>query len=174
MTLLEMAIVLVLLGIVAMMGLPTVTAVLEEARLDAAAQEVASALEFARTVAMTTGVDTRVTFDNAAGTIRVERWVSAADLTGGGATLAQGTVESGAFAPLGHPLLRGSDYIVDLAPRERFGGPLTVQASFGSGSGVRFQALGVPGSGGTVGLSLPGRSVTVTLAPWSGKVEVER
>ena len=64
-TLLNLAMVTLVLGIIATVGLPSFNAALEDYRLGGAAEEVATALRYAGSVAVGSGTQTRVTVDAA-------------------------------------------------------------------------------------------------------------
>lgn len=166
----EVLIVALMLGIVAVLGLPALTSSLDEARLSAAANEVVTALEFAQMTAATSGRGTRVTIDAAGDTILVEQLTFSQDILTGGAILAKATVENGSFAPMQYPLKRGTDYNISLANENRFDGVDITVSAFGADNWVTFDTRGSPSSGGAVTLACGGRQFNVALDPLTGKV----
>jgi prepilin-type N-terminal cleavage/methylation domain-containing protein len=171
-SLVELAIVMVVLSIVAVAAFPTVNGALSEARLSAAAGEVVTALEYARLSAMTSGRTTRVEIHAATDIIRVRQYEVSADLFGGGDQLAEGVVESGIYRLLQYPMKRGSDYEIFLNSEDRFGGVDITASDFNVGAGVDFDALGSPSKGGTATLVLGSGQMVVTLDALTGKVTV--
>jgi type II secretory pathway pseudopilin PulG len=171
-TLLDVTIVAVILGVAVVAGLPVLSSGLNDARLSAAAGEVVGALEFARVRALSSGLPTRVTVDAAADTLAVERFVPAVDLTGSHVELPENQVESGAFAPLMHPLDRGRDYAIRLADSTWFSGADVAQVDLGGGNTVVFQGAGSPSAGGSVTLTAGRFKAVVLLDALTGKVKV--
>ena len=169
-TLAEVLIVALMLGIVAVIALPTLTSSLDETRLSAAVSEIVTALEFAQMTAATTGRETSVTIDAAADTILAEQLTFSQDILTGGAILAEATVENGSLAPMQYPLKRGTDYNISLANESRFGGVDIIVSAFGANNWVIFNTRGSPSSGGGVKLACGGRGLKVGLDPLTGKV----
>ncbi len=171
-SLIELSIVLVILSIVAVAGVPMLGSVVNEARLSGAAGEVATALEYAQMIAMTSGMKTRVSVSPAFNTIYARRYHPSAELFTGGNQLAEAGVETETWFYMQYPLKRGSEYIIDLNVDERFQGVRIVASSFGIFTPVYFDAVGSPSHGGTVTLALGSRQKVVTLNGFTGKVTV--
>jgi len=169
-TFVEVLIVAAILGIVALLSLPTLTSSLNETRLSATASEIVTALEFAQLTAATTGRQTRVTIDAAADTILAEQLTFSDEILTGGAVLAEATVENASFAPMQYPLKRGTDYNISLANESRFDGVDITVSAFGANNWVIFNTRGSPTSGGEVTLACGGRGIKVALNPLTGKV----
>jgi prepilin-type N-terminal cleavage/methylation domain-containing protein len=169
-TFVEVLIVAVVLGIVAVAALPMLSSSLDETRLSAAASEVVTALEFAQLTAATTGRQTRVTIDAAADTILVEQLTFSQDILTGGAILTEAVVENGSLTPMQYPLKRGTDYNISLANESRFDGVDITLSAFGTKNWVIYNTRGTPSSGGGVTLACGGRGIKVALDPLSGKV----
>ncbi len=169
-TLIEVIMVLLLLSIVATVGIPALNSGLDEARLSGTADEIVTALEFAQMSAMISGCQTRVTIDDGADTVLVEQFKTSQNLLGSESRLDASDVDGGAFAPMGNPMNRGTEYSFDLTSENRFGGTDITVVAFGAGNWVVFDALGTPSSGGTVTLVLGSRQVVLTLNPLAGKV----
>ena len=166
----EILIVTLLMGILAMLGWPTLNSALADSRLSGAASDVVTSLEFAQLKAMNSGRRTRVTIDADAETILVEQFASSADFSQ--SQLAEDNVEGGEFATVGNPLKRGIDYNLNLSNQALFGGVDVTAVVFGGGNWVTYDTLGAPSSGGTVTLAFGTRQVVVTLDSLTGKVTV--
>ena len=121
-TLLELLLVLMLLSIFAMLGVPALNSAMGDSRLAGAAQEVVNALEFAQLTAMTTGVKTRVSVSPTANTIYVRKYLTSADLYGGGNTLTAASVEAETWEYMQYPLKKGTDYVIAFNVLSRFKG----------------------------------------------------
>ena len=171
-TLLELVIVMMLLGIIAMLGLPVLNSAMGDSRLTGAAQEVVNALEFAQLSAMTTGNKTRVTIEILADKIYVRRYQTSADLFGGGNTLPAASVENETWKYMEYPLKKGTDYVIDFIAESRFKGVDITWSDFHVFNPVYFDALGNPSHGGSNLLVLGNRQKVVTLDAVSGKVTV--
>jgi Tfp pilus assembly protein FimT len=161
--------VVVLLGIVAAIGLPKLNSSLDETQISGAAREVTAALEYAKTSAMSSYGQTRVTFDAAADTVIVERAKADEKLLGASKSLAETEVESVTFTPMQYPMKRGTNYMINLAKERRFGGTEISAVNFGGNSFVIFDEFGTPSDGGTVTLTLGTLRITVTLDGQTGK-----
>lgn len=162
--------VLLILALTSMLALPKMGSALNRARLSGAAGEVVIALEYARLIAMTTGGRTRVTVDETADTILVERFKIPGDLLGGAAEIPQEEVENGGFVTMGHPVVRGSEYYIVFSGEDRFNAVDILSSAFGAGNFLTFDTLGVPSAGGTVTLSRGNRQVAVSVDSSTGKV----
>jgi hypothetical protein len=146
--------------------------VLDDHQLLTAADEVATALEFAQMTAMSAGAETRVTVDQAAEKILVEQFESNPAVLGGSSSLHESIVEVGSYGIMEYPLNRGTDYDIDLADDTRLSAVDIVAATFGPHNFVIFDVLGMPSEGGSVTLSLGNRQQTVTLESVTGRVVV--
>ncbi len=169
-TLVEVLIVVFILGIVAILALPTLQSGIAESKLAGASSEIAVALEYAQMVAMMSGAQTRVTIDATNNTVLVERSEISGDIMGADTELPENDIDSEAFVTVAHPASRGKDYNIVLAAENRFEGVDLVTATFGAGNSVTFDALGIPSDGGTVVLSLGSTQVTLTVDSLTGKV----
>jgi prepilin-type N-terminal cleavage/methylation domain-containing protein len=163
-SLLELVIVILILGILAAVGLPLLMSSLDESRLDAAAQEVATALRFARYRAQTSGQPMRVTLDPDTDTITVEQGVhpeTASLLDTGLSTLPEVTVEAATvYATADYPPKPGAPYSISFGQERRFEGVDLVSATVGT---VTFGSAGTPSSATTVQLARRGRSIEVSI-----------
>lgn len=158
-TLVETAIVIALLGILAWIAYPKLTAT-SEIRLDAAARRVAADLRYAQSRSIGTRVVHGLLFETAADryTLYAPAWVAAAV----------------------DPADRGKPLQVDFVRRTEYQGIAIASASFGSTPGVSFDYFGVPrdtsgadlAAAGSVVLTYQGRADTVVVAPGTGKVTI--
>ncbi len=169
-TMIEVLTVVLILSIMATIGLPTLNRALDRSRLSGAADEVMVALEFAQSVAMTSGGKTRVTIDETANTILLERFSPDVDLMDGGSELNESDVEGGSFKTMEFPRNPGTDYYISFSNEDRFKNVDIVSAIFGAEDFVIFDAPGSPSSGGSVSLSSGMNGIQLTLDPVTGKV----
>ncbi len=143
---------------------------LDDVKLRAAAQEVVTALEYAQTLAVTTGTPHKVAVVPGVDRVRVKRWTTLVKVTGEDTFIRRADLEGGTFELIGHPLNRGTDYVVKFNDDDRLGGVDIVSSDFGGSERVVFEALGIPKAGGTVVLSLGKAMMTVNLHAVTGKV----
>ena len=169
-TLIEVMMVVLIMGIVATIGMPVLRSGLDESRLSGAATEIVIALEFAQMTAMTTGAQIRVTIDDAAESILIERFETGTDLLGIETELDEDDVEGGAFATMKNPQKRGEDYSITFSDEGRFDGVDIVSSVFGVDNYVTFDTMGSPSGGGTVILSYGSGQITVSVDALTGKV----
>ena len=169
-TLFEILVVVIILGIIATMGLPTLHSSLADARLSGAATEIIAALEFGQTTAMSTGGQVRVTLDASNNSILVEKFKPDEDLLGVETELDEDDVEGGSYSTMGLPTNKGTDYSITFSTEDRFDGVDITTSTFGAGNFVIFDGLRAPSDGGTVVLSLGSSSITLTLDALNGKV----
>jgi Tfp pilus assembly protein FimT len=168
----ELMVVLLLLGIVAMLGLPALNTAMDDAHLSGAAQEVVNALEFAQLTAMTSGRKTRVVIGNSQDRITVRHYQTPADLFNGGDELVAADVENGTYELMGNPMNKGTDYVIKLNDESRFQGVDIAASDFDLATPVHFDSMGAPSHGGTATLALGNRQMVVTLDALTGKVTV--
>ena len=158
-TMVELAIVITILGIVAWVAYPKLTA-LDEIKLDAAARRVAADLRYAQSKAIGRRMVHGILFEPAAGRYTV--------------------FAPSVSTPLADPVNRAKILRVDFNSSPEFKGVSISSATFGSTPGVTFDYFGVPrdtagtdlGSVGRVVLSCQGASDTVEVIPTTGKVSV--
>ena len=171
-TLVEVVIVTLLLGIIAMLGLPTLNSAMVDSRLSAAVEETVNALQYAQLTSMTSGRETRVVIGAPEDRIAVRQYRTTADLFGGGDELVAGDVEGGVYELMQYPLKKGTDYVIILPDESRFSGVDISASDFNVEAPVFFDTLGAPSKGGTVTLALGDRQMVVTLDALTGKVTV--
>jgi prepilin-type N-terminal cleavage/methylation domain-containing protein len=169
-TLAEVLIVILLLGILSTILLPNLNRSLQESRISGAADEIVTALEFARMTALTSGGDTRVTVDADADTVLIEQFRPDVDLLGGETELSESDVEGGSFVIMEYPLDPGTDYQIDFQDEDRFDGVDIATAQFGAQDYVIFYSLGLPSEGGTISLVSGERNILITVDPVNGEV----
>jgi prepilin-type N-terminal cleavage/methylation domain-containing protein len=158
-TMVELAIVITILGIVAWVAYPKLTA-LDEIKLDAAARRVAADLRYAQSKAIGRRMVHGILFEPAAARYTV--------------------FAPSVSTPLADPVNRAKILRVDFSSSPEFKGVSISSAAFGSTPGVTFDYFGVPrdtagtdlGSVGRVVLSYQGASDTVEVIPTTGKVTV--
>ncbi|NQU43690.1 hypothetical protein HQ520_10415 [bacterium] len=167
-TFLELTILVMILGILCLLALPSLDSALVDARLSAGASEVKTALDYARNVACFSAGPTRVMINPALGLIRVEQ-MKTQNLALSGQEATKGFVENRPFQALEHPIRSGSDYDVCLTD-SRYGGVRITSALFGSGNVVTFDTFGLPSTTGLVVLALGKRKMDVTLDSVTGNV----
>lgn len=157
-TLIEVIIVLMIIGIISAIAIPLYTSA-SSVQLKTAANMVASDLEYAKNLAMSTGKNYSVVFDNSTESYSIND--------------ANGQVIS-------HPVRIGASYIVNFATDNRLNKVDIANASFGLTSTVKFDYLGTPfdGSGnplnsGFVRLRAEGNTLTVRVEPVTGYVSID-
>jgi type II secretory pathway pseudopilin PulG len=171
-TLVEVVLVTLLLGIIVMLGFPTLDSAMVDSRLSAAVEEIDNALQYAQLTAMTSGRKIRVAIGAPQDRIAVRYYKITADLFGGGDELVAGDMESGTYEFMQYPLNKGTDYEIILPNESRFGGVDITASDFNVEAPVFFDPLGAPSKGGTVTLALGDRQMVVTLDALTGKVTV--
>lgn len=173
-TLLELVIVILIVGILATLALPALSASLLDAHLMAANDEIVIALEYAQQMAVTSGRSCRVTVASVSGTspnVTVEQIEYAADFDNPAVTeLSEEDVENAAYMTMSHPLNPVESYDVDFDRYGRFDGVSLSSASFGADNFIVFDSRGAPSSAGTIALETGGRTLVLTIDGLSGKV----
>lgn len=175
-TFLEVIVVVLVLGLVAALGTPTLVGSLAYAELDAAANEVAAALRNARSSAIASGRPAKVTISVNLDTVTVERWeLSTLDeiLDPTNATLPEATVESAsAFVPMKHPMESARDYVIQFDQYTLLDATDIISATFAGNAYVEYSALGEPSAAGSVVLRTGGRQATIAVASPTGIITV--
>ena len=151
-TLLEISIVVLILGIVALMGLPAMNDFFAEETINAAADAVVTAIYYARTTAITTSADHGVVFDAASNSFRVMRAI--------------GTPPDETYMTIEHPVAK-RDYTVSFNDGPIGQGVDLYSALFGADPYVRFDNLGAPVETGQVVLNYGGRQRTISVTATS-------
>jgi prepilin-type N-terminal cleavage/methylation domain-containing protein len=147
-TLVEMMLVLLLLGITTTLALPAFDSVRRETKLDGAAAWLLGDIRYAQSLAIHTQQTCTIAFDPVNESYRL------LDQNG---VLVQ------------HPMTRQS-YQVNLKTMQQFQGIDLVSATFGASSNLSFGTLGAPQTGGTVTLSYANRQRVITVIYPSGRI----
>lgn len=158
-TLVELALVITLIGILAWIAYPRFASVYE-IRVDAAAHRVATDLRYAQSLSIGTRVVHGVVFEPAQGRYTVFAPTPS--------------------TPVVDPGDRSRPMRVDFSAAAEYRGVAIASASFGTGSGVQFDFFGVPRDTSGTELANPGRVVvtyqglsdTVEVSPGTGAVAV--
>ena len=161
-TLVELVIVMMIMAILAAIAVPLYTSA-ASVQLKTAANMIASDLEYAKSMAMSTGRNYSVVFDTS--------------------TSVEGYRIRDANGDVNHPVHIGAKYVVSFAGDSRLNKVDIVSANFDSKNGVRFDYLGAPyawdGSSasslnnGSVQLRAEGNPMTVRVEPVTGYVSIE-
>ena len=178
-SLLELVIVIMVLGIAGGMAVPLFSQALNHTKVDAAAEAVAGALQFAQLRALNSQQEMRVSFDPGIERLRVEMnantklshlqnpskdVISAADVD-----------TSNSWKDVPHPLesAGGSrSYTIRFSDEPAYRGVDLFSASFNGASAIRFLPTGLPDAGGTVVLRFGGLQRTVTVKATTGAVSI--
>jgi prepilin-type N-terminal cleavage/methylation domain-containing protein len=157
-TLAELMIVLVIISIIAAIAVPMYSSA-AGVQLKTAANVIASDLEYAKSMAISTGQTYQVVFDTAAESYRIK---------------------NSAGAVITHPVHIGANYIVNFASDSRLNKVDIVSTTFGAGGTIKFDYLGTPFNGagvslsnGSVVLRAEGRTMTVKIEPVTGYITIE-
>ena len=157
-TLVEVVIVVVIIGIIAAIAIPMYTSA-ASVQLSAAANMIASDLEYAKSMAISTGKTYQVVFDTAAESYSLKNSL--------------GTV-------IAHPARVGQTYVVSFASDGRLDKVDIVSTTFGAGNTIKFDYLGTPldGAGtalnsGEVVLAAEGSTMKVKIESVTGYISIE-
>lgn len=160
-TLIEVLITVTIMGIAAAVIVPNM---LQGGSLgvQAGARMIIADLLFAQNEAMAQQADRRVSFDTSGNSYRVEKYDSSAS----------------AWVLEYNPVLGAAsgtqNYVVDFDDDPRFKGIEIVSADFTGSSTIEFDDLGNPSSGGTVRLRFDTHRYDIKVAPFTGRVTVEK
>lgn len=171
-TLIEMVIIVIIIGTIAMAGFPALTSSLGDARLAGAVTEVVTALEYGRMEAMGSGRTTMVRIGHINNQIRIKKRYPTVDLLGSETQLAETDVEGGVYRFIQHPLKRGENYDIVFDNEERLRGVDITASDYGGDNQVFFEPDGLPDNGGSSTLALGARQKIVTLDAFTGTVTV--
>lgn len=157
-TLMELLLVLIVIGIAAALAIPLYVSA-ADTQLRTAASMIASDLEYAKSMSISTGKSHSVVFDTSAESYSIKD--------------SDGQV-------IAHPVHIGSDYTVDFANDSRLNKVNIVNTNFGAANTVSFDNIGAPFngsgaalSGGLIQLSAEGYSLKVKIDSVTGYVSVE-
>ncbi len=160
-TIVEIMIVVVILGFIAMAAIPMMSSA-SSVQIKTAANLIAADLEYAKSMAISRGNSYTVVFDKWNETYQIED-------------------SSGNIIP--HPVHKGTNYVVDFTADHRLDKVNISAVNFDPGSTqtVTFDSLGSPYSGtttandlnvGTVTLTVDGRTITVNVEPVTGYITI--
>ena len=150
-TIVEILIVAVLLGIVALVAVPMLSSA-GGMQIRAASNMIAADIEYAKSMAISTGQNYTVVFDKNADNYRIQD-------------------QNSNIIP--HPVKIGFSYIVDFRNDRRLSRVDLTAANFNATSVVTFDSLGSPNNGGTVTIQANGATATVTVEPITGYISIE-
>ena len=160
-TLIEVLIVVTIMGLAAAIIVPNM---MQGGTLgvQAGARMIIADLLFAQNEAMAQQSTRRIVFDTDNNSYRVEKYDSASTAW---------ILEYNPSAGMGNDQ---QNYEISFEEDGRFKGIEIVTADFNGGSTVEFDDLGNPSSGGTVLLKFEEHEYEITVAPFTGRVTVER
>ena len=160
-TLIEVLIVVTIMGLAAAIIVPNM---MQGGTLgvQAGARMIIADLLFAQNEAMAQQSTRRIVFDTDNNSYRVEKYDSGATAW---------VLEFNPSAGMGNDQ---ENYEVSFEDDGRFKGIEIVTADFNGGSIIEFDDLGNPSSGGTVLLRFEDHEYEITVAPFTGRVTVER
>ncbi len=170
-TFVEVAVLVVLIGIVAAVARPMFGSAMGEARLEAAATEIETAFRYARQTSIGSGRECRVTVDAASDALLVEQIAYADSLlleAVGGIT--RGKIGPLGYEPMKHPVRKWENYRIDFAGGERFRGVDITTANLGSENSITFDRLGRPSQAGLVVVVMDALRIVILLNPATGRL----
>ena len=152
-TMVEMMIVLLILGIVSAVALPSIRSNLDEIKLDGAAREVVSAIQYCQSMAIKTGLDHQVNFNVMQDKYKCQDMATTTTVI--------------------HPIDK-KPYDVDFDVVATFQGVEIVSVSFipGNQPTITFSSLGEPNKNGTIVLGYGGLQKTITVSGILGNIAV--
>lgn len=157
-TLAELIIVLVIISIIAAIAVPMYSSA-AGVQLKTAANVIASDLEYAKSMAISTGQTYQVVFDTA-----TESY----------------SMKNSAGAVITHPVHIGANYIVNFASDSRLNKVDIVSTTFGVGGTIKFDYLGTPYNGagtilsnGSILIRAEGNTMTIKIEPTTGYITIE-
>lgn len=169
-SLIELVVVVTLVGLMAGFGVPVLASTFSQTTLEAAAEEVATALTYAQFTAVSSGRPCRVTLDAGAETVVLEQEATPVSLLGSESQLADTAVETASLDPMMHPMRPFDDYRLDLGVERRFHDTQIVSVIWDTGVYVEYDASGIPSTGGVIVLANGTDQISVTVEAVSGMV----
>lgn len=151
-TLVEIMIVLLLLGIVLASAVPSMTSSMNEIKLDAAARETVTAIQYVQSLAVKEGVLHGILYSPSIDQYRCYK------------NITSNTIRD--------PLDKKS-YVIDFSEEGTLQGVDLVSAHFGEMTKLTFNSLGEPSSGGTIVLGYAGLQKTIDISTPLGRVTVQ-
>lgn len=173
-TLIELLIVLSILALVAALGASVVGPSFSRNSLNAAADEIKSAVRFAQMSAASTGMASRIIFDDANDRMTVEQLAPDASIWNPAVSImGRSLIDPPANALSLRPFSPGVAYQINFKSDPRYGGATLSAPTFGSGAILTFDADGTPSSSGSVTLTRGSRQLVVTVDGYSGEVTAQ-
>jgi prepilin-type N-terminal cleavage/methylation domain-containing protein len=171
-TLIELAIVLLVLSIVTMTTAPLVGHALRQSRLSRAAGDVVAALDYARSRAASSGEGMRVSFPAGGKIVIVERFVLSTNLmtVAEGKTVAAAKVDAGIYRRVPHPLEKHTNAFAVIQKDDT--DPYIAVATFQGSNSVEFLAMGVPSRTGRVEIASGPERWTLVVESETGRVRI--
>ena len=157
-TLIELLIVVLLVGILAVTGLPTLARSLDERQVAWMARQIMFDLRYLQTLAVKDGNRYALAFDTSGGSYRAVRVTEIVGTTLTGDTLA-------------HPISK-KDWVVSFAEGSEFSKLRLEAAEFAGKEWVAFDPSGAPDSAGEVGLACGEFARRIQVAAGTGRVTV--
>lgn len=145
-TLVEVIIVVMILAIISLVSVPMLSNA-ESFQVKSAANMIASDLEYARSMAITTGQSHSVVFDISNESYEIQ--------DSGGSVIA-------------HPVKIGSNYAVDFTSDSRLD-----RVDIVSASTATFNYIGAPVSGGTISLTAGNSSMAISIEAVTGYISIQ-
>jgi MSHA pilin protein MshC len=155
-TLVELIIVVLLVGILAVVALPSVSGTLAHMKVRAAAKRLSADLNYVRNLAVTVGAEYGLAFTTT-GYVVFKDSEEGSEEPGG----------ANGREVLTHPI-NHKPWSVNVSEDG-----VTLSADFGGDSEMYFDATGAPDSGGTVVLQSAGLTITVAVEPSTGRVTAQ-
>ena len=149
-TMVELMIVVFVLGIVAAVAIPSINSSLDEMKLDSAAREIVSAIQYSQSLAIKKGIEYGVKFDKTTQTVTCYK-------------------KQGSETIL-HPIEK-KPYILDFSGSENLQGVELDVTTF-VGNKVEFNDLGEPSQSGSVTVECADLQKTINISLPIGKVSV--
>jgi len=153
-TMIEIIIVVVIIAIAAMMAIPMMTSA-AGMQIRSAANMIAADLEYAKSMAISRGQKFSVVFDATAESYQIFE------------------DQSGTLVPIGHPVKKGFDYVIDFRKDGRLDKVDIADVDFDSTSEIKFDCLGSPDNGGDITLQAGGMTIRITVEPVTGFISIE-
>jgi len=153
-TLVEILIVVVVVGTIAVAAMPSISATLDNMKATALAREIATDMRYAQVLAVKTGDTYRVKFRTGPQSYNVK------------------VDQDGSWTAIDHPVTK-KPWTCELDGHNRYAGIQLASVSFGGANNVEFDAYGSPNNGGAVTFTLGAVTRTIRVAPLSGKITVE-
>jgi prepilin-type N-terminal cleavage/methylation domain-containing protein len=171
-SLLELLIVVLVLGIVAMASAPLIGSALRQSRLSRAAGDVVAALDYARSRAASSGEGMRVSFPTGGKIVIVERFVLSTNLATvpEGKTVAAAKVDAGVYRRVPHPLEKHTNAFAVIQRDDS--DPYIAVATFQGSNSVEFLAMGVPSRTGRVEIASGPERWTLVVESETGRVRI--